>query len=109
MIDEIPGVEVVAEAANVTQALQSVDTFKPDLVIVDLHMPGNGLTLVETIGQRKERPTILVLTNYPYVQYRNRCLAAGAEYFFDKATEFDAVVRVLADLANPRGPRSPAH
>jgi ActR/RegA family two-component response regulator len=73
---------------------------------VDLHMPGSGLRLVEALGRRIDKPTIVVLTNYPYVQYRNRCLSAGAQYFFDKATEFDSVVNVLADMARDRGERT---
>jgi len=32
---------------------------------------------------------------FPYPQYRQKCLAAGADYFFDKATEFEQVAEVL--------------
>jgi DNA-binding NarL/FixJ family response regulator len=104
LIEKIPGIELVAEASNVDQALESIDVLHPDLVIVDLHMPGGGLHLIDTLGARRAHPTMLVLTNYPYPQYRERCLKAGAEYFFDKATEFEAVVRVLTDMAQaPRG------
>ncbi|HET7009325.1 MAG TPA: response regulator transcription factor [Anaerolineales bacterium] len=107
MITEIPGVELVGEAADVADALEAIERLQPDLVIVDLHMPGNGLRLVEIVGRRKVKPTIVVLTNYPYEQYRDRCLTAGAEFFFDKATELDSVVEVLSDLANPVEPRAP--
>ena len=103
LIEKIPGIEVVGEASDVHHALESIDRLQPDLVIVDLHMPGNGLHLVDVLGARLGRPTMLVLTNHPYPQYRDRCLKAGAEYFFDKATEFEAVVRVLTDLAQSRG------
>jgi DNA-binding NarL/FixJ family response regulator len=99
LIAKIPGIDLVAEASNVDQALESIDQLRPHLVIVDLHMPGSGLRLIDTLGARKPHPTMLVLTNYPYPQYRARCLRAGAEYFFDKATEFDSVVRVLTDMA----------
>ncbi len=103
LIAKIPGVEVVGEASDVDDALESIDRLRPDLVIVDLHMPGSGIRLIDVVGARSYHPTLLVLTNYPYPQYRTRCLKAGAEYFFDKATEFDAVVRVLTDRARPSG------
>jgi DNA-binding NarL/FixJ family response regulator len=103
LLAEIPGVRVVGEARDTHTALDSIERLKPDVVIVDLHMPGNGLRLVETLGQRNIKPMIVVLTNYPYVQYRNRCISAGAQYFFDKATEFDSVVNVLADMARTNG------
>ena len=101
LIEKIPGIEVVGEASDVTHALESIDRLHPDLVIVDLHMPGNGFYLIDVVGARPGRPTMVVLTNHPYPQYRDRCLKAGAEYFFDKATEFDSVVRVLTDMAQP--------
>lgn len=99
LIARIPGIEVVGEASDADHALESIDRLRPDLVIVDLHMPGSGLHLIDVVGARKDRPTLLVLTNYPYPQYRARCLKAGAKYFFDKATEFDAVVHLLTDMA----------
>jgi len=108
LIEKIPGIEVVGEASDVHHALESIDRLQPDLVIVDLHMPGNGLHLVDVVGARLGRPTMVVLTNHPYPQYRDRCLKAGAEYFFDKATEFDAVVRVLTDLAQSRPGATPS-
>ena len=35
----------------------------------------------------------------PYPQYREKCLEAGAKYFFDKATEFDHVAEVIKHLS----------
>jgi DNA-binding NarL/FixJ family response regulator len=43
-------------------------------------------------------PKIIMLTNYPYIQYRRRCLEAGADFFFDKSTEFDKIPRVFEEL-----------
>jgi DNA-binding NarL/FixJ family response regulator len=103
LLGDIPHIEVVGEAGDVTLALTAFERLHPDIVIVDLHMPGNGFRLVEALGERRPKATILVLTNYPYPQYRDRSLAAGADYFFDKSTEFLSVVRVLKDLAYGRG------
>ncbi len=102
LIEDIPSVEVVGEVSGVAFALNAADRLRPDIVIVDLHMPGNGLRLVEALGTRQPKPTILVLTNYAYLQYRKRSLQAGAEYFFDKSTEFPSVIRVLNELAQSR-------
>ena len=107
LIERIPGIEVVGEASDVDHALESIDRLQPDLVIVDLHMPGSGFRLIDVVGARTHHPKLLVLTSYPYPQYRTRCLKAGAEYFFDKATEFNAVVRVLTDMARPSGDPTP--
>jgi DNA-binding NarL/FixJ family response regulator len=36
-----------------------------------------------------------MLTNYPYPQYRKKCIEAGADYFFDKSTEFDRIIDTI--------------
>ena len=90
-----------------TTRFASIDRLHPDLVIVDLHMPGSGFRLIDVVGARSPHPLLLVLTSYPYPQYRTRCLKAGAEYFFDKATEFEAVVRMLTNLARPSASSTP--
>jgi DNA-binding NarL/FixJ family response regulator len=39
-----------------------------------------------------------MLTNFAHDQYRKKCLQLGADYFFDKTTEFDRVIEVLRQL-----------
>ncbi len=107
LLGAIPNVRIVAEAESVSQAIDAIDVLEPDLLIVDLHMPGNGLRLVKQVGRRVNSPTIIVLTNYAYDQYRNLCLKSGAEFFFDKVTEFESVVRVVTDLSLRRADRRP--
>ena len=45
-----------------------------------------------------------MLTNYPYPQYRKKCIEAGAECFFDKSTEFHGVTEVLEQLVQDSKP-----
>jgi DNA-binding NarL/FixJ family response regulator len=45
-------------------------------------------------------PVVIVLTAFPYPQYRKKCLQAGAKYFFDKSTEFEQVAEVIEQLAS---------
>jgi len=40
----------------------------------------------------------LICTNYPYDQYREECLAAGANYFLDKSAEFEKIPGILSEL-----------
>jgi DNA-binding NarL/FixJ family response regulator len=41
---------------------------------------------------------VLICTNYPYPQYREECIAAGANYFLDKSAEFEKIPEILRDL-----------
>lgn len=62
-------------------------------------MPGgNGIDVLQNIKKSKPAPIVIMLTNYPYLQYRKKCMKAGAEYFFDKASEFEKVNEVLENL-----------
>jgi CheY-like chemotaxis protein len=96
LLDEAPGLRIVGEAADAAGALAAVNRLTPDVVVLDIRMPGpSGIEALERI--KKDHPGILVimLTNYDFDHYRRRCLASGADYFFNKAREFERVVDVL--------------
>jgi YesN/AraC family two-component response regulator len=72
---------------------------RPDVVILDIRMPeNNGIQVLEAIKKSAAAPVVIMLTAFPYPQYRKKCLEAGAEYFFDKATEFEQVAEVLKKI-----------
>jgi len=93
------GVEVVGRAGSVLEAARSVRDLKPDVMILDLEMPGgNGLDVLEGIARDRLTPIVIVLTNHGTVPYRKRCLQSGAHFFLDKSTEFDNLAGVLQTL-----------
>lgn len=99
MIADLPGVEVTAEASGAEEGLKLTEGMKPDVVIVDIRMPGrSGIGMLEDMKELGDKPIIIVLTNYPYVAYRRRCLDLGADYFFDKSTQFERVLEVLREM-----------
>jgi DNA-binding response OmpR family regulator len=68
-------------------------------VILDIRMPGgNGIQVLEAIKTSTAAPVVIMLTAFPYPQYRKKCLEVGADYFLDKTTEFERVVEVLEQL-----------
>ena len=99
MFSEIPGIEIVGEAANARDAIKDIRKLKPDVAIVDIRMPGgNGIDALKNIKKMKQAPVVIILTNYPYPQYRKKCTEAGANFFFDKSSEFEKVMEVLEQL-----------
>ena len=107
MAADVAGVVVVGEAGTVAEAVAAVVANGPDVVILDLRMPdGTGLDVLRTPELLRRRPRVIVLTNDASPLVRRECLAAGAEWCFDKSTEFDRVPEVLAAAAaTPRGAR----
>ena len=99
MLSELPGIEIMGYAQDVPEALTSINTLKPDVVILDIRMPGgSGVDVLQNIKKDKQTPMVIVLTNYPYPQYRKKCMELGADFFFDKSTEFGKVTAIFKHL-----------
>ncbi len=98
-IQEVEGVEVVAEAADGVEALDGVHVHEPGVVVLDLQMPVmGGLTALHRLCANGVRPHVIVLTNHADAMYRTACLEAGADHFFDKSAGIDRVLDVLRQM-----------
>ena len=101
IITEIDGLDCVGFATNAKDAVEAILQNKPNIVILDIRLRGeNGINVLEQIRKEKPAPICIMLTNYPYPQYRKRCIELGADYFFDKVTEFGDFIDVLKTLAH---------
>ena len=99
MISELSNVEVIAEADIAFEAISSIRKLKPDVVVLDISMPGgSGIYVLETLKREMRPPIVIMLTNFANDQYRQKCIQLGVDYFFDKSTEFEKVVEVIAGL-----------
>ena len=92
MLDELAGIEIVGQAENVAEAISAIRNLQPDVVILDIRMPGgSGIDVLQRVKQDEAPPIVIILTNYPFPGYRQKCLEAGADFFLDKSTEFDQI------------------
>lgn len=102
LIDVFAGfneIEFIGMAQDADQAAKSIRKLKPDVVILDIRMPGgSGIDVLENIKENEIAPVTIIYTNYPYPQYRKKCMDAGAEFFFDKSTESEKMIEVLEQL-----------
>lgn len=106
LLVRLQGVEVVAEAGVVESGRKLTKKLKPDVIIIDVQMrDGRGIRFLQEVKRGDPAPSVIVLTNEAYPEIRSRCLAAGADYFFDKSTEYQQMVSVLSRMR----PRSSAH
>jgi len=99
MLSDFPEVEISGQAKDTPEAITSIKKLKPDVVILDIRMPGgSGIEVLQSI--KKDRPDIKVImfTNYPYPQYRKKCMDLGADFFFAKATESDQIPLAVSEL-----------
>lgn len=99
LLSDMPAVEIIGQAADAAEAIQAIQQLKPDVVILDIRMPaGSGIGVLRSLQQKQDKPKFIMLTNYPFLQYRKTCLEAGASYFFDKSSEFEKIPQALAQL-----------
>jgi DNA-binding NarL/FixJ family response regulator len=94
-------IEVIDEAYDGAAAVESVLRYQPDLVLMDLRMPGvDGLTAITRIKALREPPIIVALTTFDVDTYVTRAMMAGAAGFLLKSTppaDLINLVRVAAD------------
>lgn len=94
---EVEGVDVVGDAADAQEAVDLCRELLPDVMTLDLRLPGeSGLEVLERLQDLPKSPVVIVLTNYPYPEFKHRCLAMGARFFLNKATEFEKVQAILS-------------
>jgi DNA-binding NarL/FixJ family response regulator len=97
LLSDCSNVRVVADTDDIAEALRSAESADIDFYIIDIAMPkGSGFTLVERIKSNHLGGKVIMLTNYPDMYFRDRARALQVEYFFDKSTEFENVLDVLA-------------
>ena len=104
----IDSVNVVAQTTNSFETIEEIKKHKPDVLILDIRMPeGSGINVLKYIQKNKTKIVTIVVTNYPIIQYKNKCFELGADYFFSKATEFDEVFKLVEKLAKSKSIRNP--
>lgn len=95
MLGETKGLEVIGTAAGAREAVGALRRLRPDAVILDLQLAeGSGFDVLKSIRQDRPGLLVLVFTNHASLQHREKCMVEGADYFFDKAIEFDKVQEV---------------
>ncbi|HEC23697.1 MAG TPA: response regulator transcription factor [Chloroflexi bacterium] len=98
LIDSQPDMTVVGEAADGAQTLEQVEIHQPDLVLLDLSMPGlGGLESLPLIRQRSPETRALILTMHDDEGYLRQALRAGAAgYVLKKAVDSELLDAIRA-------------
>lgn len=100
MLDGADGIVVVGEAADGATAITAVDRHLPDVVLMDIRMPGvNGITATERLRRRHRPPEIIVLTTFDTDEHVLRALRAGASGFLLKDTPPEQISQAVRSVA----------
>jgi len=92
----IDGIAAIEQADTLAAALVCVRRKPPAFVVLDLALPdGSGMDIIAELKYLAPAMRIAMLTLHGKGSYRQLCLARGADWFFDKADEFDALLEVV--------------
>jgi CheY-like chemotaxis protein len=99
----LSGVKQVSETAAATSAEEALDLmegYKPDVMVLDINMPGmGGIEMLRKLHQREQsKPVVIMLTNNTFAGYRDECMRLGADYFLDKSRDFLMIPSIVAKV-----------
>lgn len=100
MLGTDAGVEVVAEAENAEQAMDTVERVRPDVMLLDIHLPDrSGLEVLRDVGERFPDLPVVILTMSAEPEYVEEAVQAGAAGYLVKNAPLVEIVRALRAAA----------
>lgn len=109
ILEPADGIEVVGEASDGSEAVTAVARHRPDVVLMDVRMPGmDGLTALKELRRAPNPPRVIMLTTFDLDDYVHTALRSGAAGFLLKDTsprDLAAAVRTVAEGSAMLTPR----
>ena len=101
LVEATPGLEVVAEAETGEQAVSLFEQTQPDLVIMDLSMPGiGGIEALRRIMKKDPRALVIIVSIHDESSYVKRVLEAGARGYLSKRAGPEILTEAIVKVAN---------
>jgi DNA-binding NarL/FixJ family response regulator len=109
ILEREPDLEVVGEAVDGDDAIAVVRRHRPDVVLMDIRMPGrDGIEATRTLLAEPDPPKVLMLTTFDLDEYVHACLRAGASGFLLKDTRPAEIVAAVRSAHAGDATLSPA-
>ena len=89
----------VTSASNGYEAMDALEDVSPDLILVDMKMPGmNGLDVLREIKSREISCLPIMMTAYGELEIANEAMGLGVKYFINKPFDIDDLRKVVKDV-----------
>jgi DNA-binding NarL/FixJ family response regulator len=102
---EMESMLVVDTIDRESKAIEALGRGGIDIIILDLRLNrGTGFGVLRALSGQVGRPVVIIFTNYDLPEYRREAMALGADYFLDKARDFERLPHVLETIREQRHP-----
>lgn len=92
-------IEIVAEAENGRKAIELADTFHPDIIMMDIKMPGiNGLDAIKELKGRHPYTKFIIVSAYDHFQYAQEAMSLGVKYYLLKPAKKGQIIETIAKV-----------
>jgi len=109
LLDHHPQFEVIGEAGTAREAIEQADKLRPDIVLMDIRLPGaSGIEACEEITKRFESTRVVMLTSYAEDEMLFSAIRAGASGYVLKQIGGDDLVRALESVGKGEALLDPA-
>lgn len=108
LLDTAGDIEVTGSANDASTALTQARTLKPQVILLDLRMPGaTGIQTTRRLREQNYEGAIIVLTSYGDQAYVTQALEAGADGYLLKSTPSEQLIKSIRDASHGRRQLSP--
>ncbi|MCD4673399.1 MAG: response regulator transcription factor [Anaerolineaceae bacterium] len=109
LLEHHPQFEVVGEAANSKETMEKVEAIKPDIVLLDIRLPGvSGVEVCEDITQKYPDVRVIILTSYAEDEMLFSAIRAGASGYVLKQIGGDGLIRAIEAVGRGEALLDPA-
>lgn len=109
LLDQYPQYDVVAEAQNAKEAITQADSYEPDIILMDIRLPGkSGIEACEVIKEKHPEIKVIMLTSYAEDEMLFSAIKAGASGYVLKQIDSDGLVKSLDAVARGEASLDPA-
>jgi DNA-binding NarL/FixJ family response regulator len=99
----LPSIDV-EEAADGKEALQKIADHVPEIVFMDIKLPGeNGLQITKKVKAKYPEIIVIIFTYYDLPEHREAALQCGANHFLSKGTSTQEVVELVQSILSEKG------
>lgn len=104
LIRRLPEVDLIGTVDTENDALARIAAAMPDVLVLDLHLRnGSGFGVLRSLSRSgRQRPKIIILTNFGLPEYRREAETFGVEAFLDKSRDYFRLPSLLTGFARDR-------